>query len=133
MFMRRFRQPAFTIGFLSVLVALIFVATPAYILANNPLTTIQQQKSMEVVDGDSLYCDEIKNLESSCLSDDGYLQAAAFEKFSFPPMSLPGSSHKTLHFRSPNVWRFFPTASNSLRHQLGVLQFNSNLILPTWG
>ena len=26
---------------------------------------------MEVVDGNSLYCDEIKNLESSRLSDDG--------------------------------------------------------------
>lgn len=52
---------------------------------------------------------------------------------SFTFILLP-YSHRTLHswhIWSPNVWRFSPTTSNSLWHQLCVTQFNSYLTLST--
>lgn len=44
------------------------------------------------------------------------------------PLPLQGTRH-IWHFWSPNVWRCFSTPSSSLQPQLGVLQFNSVLIL----
>ena len=45
-----------------------------------------------------------------------------------PPICL---SYRTLHFGSPVVWGF-STPSNSVQHQVSVLQFNSILTLSTW-
>lgn len=49
--------------------------------------------------------------------------------YEFLPCGLLDYSHKTLHFWSPNVWRFSPTPSNFWWHQLNVSQFNSILTL----
>ena len=53
----------------------------------------------------------------------------------YPCVLLLYYSHKALHFWhfcSPNGWEFFPMASKSLQHQLGILQCHSTLTLSTW-
>lgn len=53
----------------------------------------------------------------------------------YPCVLLLYYSHQALHFWhfcSPNGWEFFPMASKSLQHQLGILQCHSTLTLFTW-
>lgn len=47
------------------------------------------------------------------------------EKFKFSTCGFLYFLHRTVHFRSPNVWQFLLTASDSPRHPLGTLEFNS--------